>query len=302
METRQLGKNGPNVPVICLGAWPLGGGMGDIPDDQAIATIHASIEAGVNFIDTAEGYRTSESVLGKALKGRRDDVILATKLSGDHSAEHMASAIENSLRSLGTDYIDLYQLHGPRPGFPIEETMANLLKLRDEGKIRYIGVSNFSAEQHTEASQIGPVHSSQPRYNMFYRVPEESILPMCLELGIGVIPHSPLAKGMLTGKYRPGHVFSSDDERVDKAEFKDDQFNVAYPIVERLTEWASDHARDGAQLAIAWTLAHPAVTSCIVGAKTPDQAIHNALAGYWRLSSGDMAEIADILGDFQFMQ
>ena len=133
METRQLGKNGPTVPVICLGAWPLGGGMGDIPDDQAIATIHASIEAGVNFIDTAEGYRTSESVLGKALKGRRDDVILATKLSGDHSAEHMASAIENSLRSLGTDYIDLYQLHGPRPGFPIEETMANLLKLRDEG-------------------------------------------------------------------------------------------------------------------------------------------------------------------------
>jgi len=299
METRQLGKNGPTVPVVCLGAWPLGGGMGDIPDDQAIATIHASIEAGVNFIDTAEGYRTSESVLGKALKGRRGDVIIATKLSGDHSAEHMSSAIENSLRSLGTDYIDLYQLHGPRPGFPIEETMSNLLKLKEEGKIRYIGVSNFSAGQHTEAAQFGAIHSSQPRYNMFYRAPEESVLPTCLELGIGVIPHSPLAKGMLTGKYRPGHVFSSDDERAGKSEFKDDQFNVAYPIVERLIEWASDHGRDGAQLAIAWTLAHPAVTSCIVGAKTPEQAIHNVSASDWRLSSGDMAELSEILGDFQ---
>ena len=299
MESRQLGKNGLTVPVVCLGAWPLGGGMGEIPDEQAIATIHASIGAGVNFIDTAEGYRTSEAVLGKAIKGRRNDVILATKLSGDHSPEHMSSAIENSLHALGTDYIDLYQLHGPRPEYPIEETMASLLKLRDDGKIRYIGISNFSSEQHAEAARFGPVHSSQPRYNMFHRTAEESVLPTCLELGIGVIPHSPLAKGMLTGKYRPGHIFAGDDERAGKLEFKDDQFNVAYPIVERLIEWASGHGRDGAQLAIAWTLAHPAVTSCIAGAKTPEQAIHNASAGDWRLTSGDMAEISEILGDFQ---
>ncbi len=299
MDTRQLGTDGPIVPVICLGAWPLGGGMGDIPDEQAIATIHAAIGAGVNFIDTAEGYRTSESVLGKALKGRRGDVILATKLSGDHSPEHMSSAIENSLRSLGTDYIDLYQLHSPRPAYPIEETMTNLLKLRDDGKIRYIGISNFSGEQHAEAAQFGPINSSQPRYNMLHRGAEESVLPKCLELGIGVIPHTPLAKGMLTGKYRPGHVFPTGDERFGKSEFKDDQFSVAFPIVERLIEWASDHGRDGAQLAIAWTLAHPAVTSCIVGAKTPKQAINNASAGDWRLSSGDMTEISEILGDFQ---
>ena len=144
MDTRQLGTDGPDVSVICLGAWPLGGGMGAIPDEQAIATIHASIDAGANFIDTAEGYRTSEGVLGKAIKGRRGDVILASKLSGDQSAEHMAIAIENSLRSLGTDYIDLYQLHRYQTGIPIEDTMANLERLREEGKIRYIGVSNFS--------------------------------------------------------------------------------------------------------------------------------------------------------------
>ena len=129
--------------------------MGVITDDQAIATVHASIDSGANFIDTAEGYRTSESVLGKAIRGQRHEVIIATKLSGDHSLEHMTSAVENSLRSLGTDYLDLYQLHGPRPATPIEETMLNLEKLRDSGKVRYIGVSNFSGDQHREAIHRG---------------------------------------------------------------------------------------------------------------------------------------------------
>jgi myo-inositol catabolism protein IolS len=299
MQTRQLGKNGPEVSAICLGAWPLGGGMGVIPDDQAIATIHASIEAGATFIDTAEGYRTSEGVLGKALRGRRDDVFLATKLSGDHSLEHMTSAIENSLSSLGTDYIDLYQLHGPRPETPIEETMANLKKLQDSGKIRYIGISNFNGDEHREVAQYGTVQSSQPRYNMLYRYPEQAVLPACLELGIGVIPHTPLAKAILTGKYRPGHVFPSDDERASKPEFQDDVFIPSMQIVEKLIEWAGDHGHEIAQLAIAWTLAHPAVTSCIVGAKTPEQATYNAAAGDWNLSADDMTEIAEILGDFQ---
>jgi len=273
--------------------------MGVIPDEQAIATIHASIDAGATFIDTAEGYRTSEGVLGKAIKGRRDQVVLATKLTGDHSLEHMTSAIENSLRTLGTDYVDLYQLHGPSPADPIDETMANLEKLRDAGKIRYIGVSNFSDEQHREAAKYGTIHSSQPRYNMLYRLPEEEILPTCLELGIGVIPHSVLAKAMLTGKYRPGHVFPADDERMGKPEFEDSVFIPAMKIVEKLLVWAADHGHEGAQLAIAWTLANPAVTSCIAGAKTPEQAVYNANAGEWKLSSSDMAELAEILGDFQ---
>lgn len=299
MDTRQLGTNGPEVSVICLGAWPLGGGMGVIPDDQAIATIHASIDAGANFIDTAEGYRTSEGVLGKALRDRRDQVFLATKLTGDHSLAHMNSAIENSLSSLGTDYIDLYQLHGPQPDTPIEETMTNLEKLRDAGKIRYIGVSNFSGDQHREAARYGTIHSSQPRYNMLTRQVEDDVLPACSELGIGVIPHSPLAKAMLTGKYRPGHVFPADDERRSKPEFEEDVFVSAMEVVENLLEWAGDHGKEGAQLAIAWTLANPAVTSCIVGAKTPEQATYNAAAGEWKLSASDMSELDEILGDFR---
>ena len=304
MKTRKLGTNGPLVPIICLGAWPLGGGMGVLPDQQVIDTVHASLDAGVNFIDTAEGYRTSESTLGKALKqkGKREDVILATKLTGDHSVEHMRSAIENSLRALGTDYVDLYQLHGPRPETPIEDTMANLEKLRDEGKIRFIGVSNFSADQHREAAQYSEIASSQPRYNMLWRYPEDDVLPACQELGIGVIPHSPLAKGMLTGKYRPGHVFADDDERgLVKPEFEDAAWREAQVVVDKLLAWAGDHGHSGAELAIAYTLAHPAVTSCIVGAKTPEQAIANAKAADWELTQSDIAEIKELLGDFQLV-
>jgi len=300
MRTRQLGKGGPQVPVICLGAWPLGGGMGRIPEDQAIATIHAAIDAGVTFIDTAEGYRTSEAVLGKALQGRRNEVFLATKLSGEHSASHMEEALSNSLRALGTDHIDLYQLHSPRPEPPIAETMANLLKYRDQGKIRHIGVSNFSGAQHEEAARYGTVQSSQPRYNMLFRArAEQDVLPVCQRLGIGVIVHSPLAKGMLTGKYRPGHQFPSDDERSNRAVFEQSRFEAAYPVVERLRAWAEDHGRDLVQLAIAWTLAHPAVTSSIVGAKTPEQAVHNAMAGDWALSDADLSEVQGTLGSFQ---
>ena len=188
---------------------------------QAVATIHAALDAGMTFIDTAEGYHTSESVIGKALRGRRQEAFLATKLSGDHSPEHIVSGIENSLRSLGTDYVDLYQLHSPRPEWPIEDTMARLLKLREQGKIRHIGVSNFSGEQHRAAASHGPVSSSQPRYSMLFREAEQEVLPACLELGIGVIAHSPLAKGILTGKYRPGHRFPGDDERSDHFVFRE---------------------------------------------------------------------------------
>ena len=300
MKTRQLGKNGPLVPVICLGAWPLSGGMGACPEDQAISTVHASLDAGVNFIDTAEAYFTSESVLGKALRGRRDEVFLATKLSFEHSSEHISEAIENSLRALDTDYVDLYQVHSPRPQYPIADTMAHLMKLRDEGKIRYVGVSNFSAQQHVDAAQHGTLHSSQPQYNMLYRKAEEEILPACLDIGIGVIVHSPLARGLLTGKYQPGHRFPGSDTRSGYEIFGPSNFDSAYSYVEKLTAWAADRGRDIVQLAIAWTLAHPAVTSSIVGAKTPEQALHNASAAEWTLTESELAELDGILAGAEF--
>jgi myo-inositol catabolism protein IolS len=295
MDSRPLGKDGPQVSVVCLGAWPLGGGMGVIPDDQAISAIHAALDVGMTFIDTAEGYRTSESVLGTALRGRRHEAFLATKLSGDHSPQHISEAIENSLASLGTDYVDLYQLHSSKPEWPIEDTMAELQKLKDQGKIKYIGVSNFSGDQHREAAQHGTVSSSQPRYNMLFRGAEEDVLTACLDLGIGVIAHSPLAKGILTGKYKPGHKFAADDERSDHFVFREGRTTRAWEIVPTLQAWASDHGRDLVQLAIAWTLAHPSMASCIAGAKTAEQVLHNASASDWRISESEMTELANIL-------
>jgi len=299
MKTRKLGKQGPEVPVICLGAWPLGGGMGELTERQIVETVHASLDCGMTFIDTAEGYRTSEVVLGKALQGRRSDVFIATKLSGDHSAEHMGRAIEGSLRALRTDYVDLYQLHSPQPAYPIQETMEGLLKLKAQGKVRYIGVSNFSAQQHAEAMKYGHLDSSQPQYSMLVRAAEAEVLPCCLANGIGVIVHSPLAKGLLTGKYHPGHAFQPDDERSRMAGFQGERLAGALNVAARLKEWAESHNRSVVQLAIAWTLANPAVTSSIVGAKSPQQVLHNAEAAEWVLTSQDLQELDAIQGEYR---
>ena len=299
MRTRKLGKDGPDVPVICLGALPIGGLMGSITEERAIATVRAAIDVGMSFIDTAEAYRTSESWVGKAIKGRRDKVFLGTKVSGnDHSTEHIDRAIDASLRALGTDHIDLYQLHSPQPQWPIERTMGHLLRLRDGGKIRYIGISNFSAEQTVEALRYGPINSSQPRYNMLFREAEESVLPCCLDKGIGVIPHSVLAKGMLSGTYRPGHKFDSDDHRSKFTTFEGATFERVTQIAARLDAWAADRGRDLVELAIAWTLAHPSITSAIVGAKSPEQVRHNAMASDWELTHHDLKQIDGILGGF----
>ena len=301
MRSRLLGRHGPQVPVICLGAWPLGGGMGELCEKQVIDTVHASLDCGVAFIDTAEGYRTSEAVLGKALVGRRENVFLATKLSGDHSLEHMNRAIENSLRTLRTDYIDLYQLHHPQPEFPMGQTMGALLRLKEQGKIRYIGVSNFSAEQHAEALRFGPLDSSQPMYNMLVRTAEEAVLPFCREHGVGVIVHSSLAKGLLTGSYTPDFKYPPDDERSWMAAFQGERFASALSVAKQLEEWAEEKGHDLIHLAIAWVLANTAVTSCIVGAKTPEQAAHNAEAAQWVLTPDDLREIEQIQGDYRIL-
>ena len=300
MEKRQLGRDGPDVSVIAFGAWPIGGGLGTVPEPEGIAAVRAALEVGMTFIDTAEGYQSSESVVGKSIAGRREEVFLATKISGDdHSAAHMKSAMENSLRALHTDYIDLYQLHSPSPSWPIAETMENLLTLQQAGKVRYIGVSNFSPEQTQEAMQYATVHSSQPRYNLMWRDLEDDVLPFCLQNGIGVIPHSVLSKGVLGGKHKPGHTFASDDERRLFSFFRGNDFEQAYEVAQRLDGWARDHGRDIVQLAIAWVLANPAVASALVGAKSPEQVYHNAKAADWHLTAGDLQEIESMMGGFR---
>lgn len=297
---RQLGKNGPDVPVICFGTWPLGGGFGKIPEEQAVATVKAALDAGLTFIDTAEGYIEGETLIGKALQGRRAEAFLATKFTGhDHSKEHIERAVEGSLKALSTDYVDLYQIHQPSEEWPIEHTMDLLLRLRDAGKIRYIGISNFSPEQTVEALQYGPIHSSQPRYSLLFRDAEESVLPCCLENGVGVIAHSVLAKGLLGGRYRPGQEFQPDDERHRWPQFQGESFERTFEVAERLKGWAVDQGRDIVQLAIAWPLANPAVTSSIVGCRTPEQARHNAKAADWRLTAAELQEIDDLQGDLR---
>jgi aryl-alcohol dehydrogenase-like predicted oxidoreductase len=270
--------------------------MGAIEEKQAIRTVHAALDAGTNFIDTAEGYLTSESMLGKALAGRRDRVVLATKLSGEHSRQHIRSAIENSLRLLRTDYIDLYQIHHPNPRWPIAETMAELSKLKDEGKVRYLGVSNFDVEQTAKAATHGPIVSSQPHYSMLFRSIEKDLLPYCLDQGIGVMAYAVLARGLLSGKYPASHRFSDEDDRAHITGLTPAVRKAAVEICRRLTPWARDHGYTMAQLAIAWTVAHPAVTSAICGAKTPEQAIENCEAGRWHLNEQHMAEIEEQVG------
>jgi aryl-alcohol dehydrogenase-like predicted oxidoreductase len=265
--------------------------MGAIEEKQAIRTVHAALDAGTNFIDTAEGYFTSESMLGKALVGRRDRVVLATKLSGEQSRQHIRAAVENSLRQLRTDYIDLYQIHHPNPRWPLADTMAEFVKLQDEGKVRYLGVSNFGVEQTAEAAAYGPIASSQPHYSMLFRTVEKELLPYCLEHEIGVMAYAVIARGLLSGKYPASHLFADDDRRAINPGLTRAVREAAVEICRRLTPWARNHGYTMAQLAIAWTLANPAVTSAICGAKTPAQAIENCEAGRWHLSEQDMAEI-----------
>jgi len=296
MEQRQLGKHGPQVPVICFGAWPLGGGMGHVDDAAAIATVQRAIDLGITFIDTAEAYRTSEDLVGRALQGRRDRVILATKVKGsDLSRRHIAEAIENSLRALRTDHVDLYQAHWWDGRHPIEEAMRALDDLVRAGKVRYIGVSNFDVAQMQQAMAVRPIDSLQPRYSMLYRDAEPAILPFCREQGIGVIVHSPLAKGLLTGKYGPETRFPADDERSQMPDFQGGAYRRHLAIAARLRTFAQDRGHTLVELAVAWTLANPAVTSCIVGAKSPDQLDDHVRAAEWRLPVAEMDEIEGLL-------
>ena len=297
MRTRQMGENGPNVPVVCFGTWPLGGAYGSVEEGTAIATMHAAMDAGLTFIDTAEGYMNAEAIIGKAIAGRRDELFIATKVSSDdHSTEHITSAIENSLRQMRIDHVDLYQLHRATDR-PIEDTMADLLKLRAAGKLRYIGISNFSAEQIAAAAAAGPVNSGQPRYNMLFRETEDDLLPAYQANGIGVMAHSVLAKGLLGGRYKPGHRFPPDDERASWPAFHGDSFQRTYEVTERLKAWAADHGRSLVQLAVAWPVSHPAVYTSIVGARRIEDIEPLAQAGDWKLTDRDLNEIEEIQGD-----
>ncbi|MBV9545222.1 MAG: aldo/keto reductase [Chloroflexi bacterium] len=300
VEHRQLGRDGPAVPVIGFGAWPIGGGMGSIDQASAVRTLHHAFEHGVTLIDTAEAYRGSEEIVGRAVAewppGRREKLFIATKVRGDDlSAAHIATAVEQSLRALRIERIDLLQAHSWDPQHPIEESMRTFERLVGDGKVRYIGVSNFSAEQMDAAWQVHAFQALQPRYNVFDREVETSILPYCLKRGIGVLAHSPLAKGLLTGKYSAEHVFAADDERSQMSRFQGHDFRTALQRSAALERWARERGHTVLELAIAWVLAHPAVTTCLCGAKSPDQVDDHVRASTWRLTEEDRAEVVRLV-------
>jgi aryl-alcohol dehydrogenase-like predicted oxidoreductase len=301
MQQRQLGRDGPSVPVIGFGAWPIGGGMGTIDDRLAIRTLHHAFERGVTLVDTAEAYRTSEDVVGRAIaswSGPRDRIFVATKVRGDNlSAGHIAEAADDSLRRLGVETIDLLQAHSWDAHHPIDETMQAFERLVTSGKVRYVGVSNFDVPQMEAAWQAWSFQSLQPRYNLLDRQIEAAILPYCQQRDIGVLAHSPLAKGLLTGGYEPGHVFAADDERAQMARFQGDELSRLLAWTAPFSRWAQERGHTLLELAIAWVLSHPAVTVCLCGGKSPEQVDDHVRAASWRLSTEDLSEIERLLGN-----
>jgi aryl-alcohol dehydrogenase-like predicted oxidoreductase len=278
--------------VLGLGAWPIGGGMGAIDERVAIATIHAALDHGISLIDTAQAYRSSEEVVGRALAGgRRERCFLATKASFDFSPAGITQALEASLAALKTDCVDLYQIHSFKPEFPIAAAMETLERLREQGKIRYVGVSNYRTPQMSEALQRAPIVSNQVRYSLFDRAIEAEDLPFCGRSGIGVLVHSPLAKGLLTGRYSAGHRFADDDERSRFPRFQGELFARYLAAARAAARVAAARGLSPVQLAIAWCLVPEAVSCVLVGAKSPAQVTEHAAAAGVRLTADELAAL-----------
>ena len=312
MQQRPLGYTGVKLSVIGLGAWAMGGpwkhGWGPVDDEDSVATIHRALELGINWIDTAPAYGLghSETVLGRALRGRREEVFIATKcglvwnyqreVSNDLRPESIRAEVEASLRRLETDVIDLYQIHWPDPDekAALEDSWGAMADLVREGKVRYLGVSNFDVALMERCRPIHPIASLQPPYHMLRRGIEDEILPYCKAHSIGVIPYSPMASGLLTDNFDISKTAPDDWRRRD---FSAETLTRAHNIVERLRPIAARHDATVAQLAVAWVLRRSEVTAAIVGARRPWQVEQNVGAARVSLTEADLGEIEAILAD-----
>lgn len=300
MEYRTLGRDGPEVSLLGLGTWPIGGGMGRVDEQEAVRLIRAAVDCGITMIDTAEGYRTSEEVVGRALQGGyRRRCFLATKATFDFSPEGIRTALESSLRKLGTDCIDLYQIHSWRDDQPVEDSLAALVRVREQGKIRWIGVSNYRRAHMQRALAAARFQANQVVYNLFDRQIEAEDLAYCREQGVGVIVHSPLAKGLLTGRYSSDHRFAADDERSGFPRFQGEAFDRYLAAAKGLGDLARARGLSLVQLALAWTMRRAEVGSVLVGAKSLGQ-LEQALGAVGpRLGESELAEIDRLVGETQ---
>jgi aryl-alcohol dehydrogenase (NADP+) len=314
MELRTLGRTGLKVSDICLGTMVLGA-WGNTDHEDSGRLINRALDAGVNFLDTADIYAfgESEEIVGKAIKSRRDEVVLATKFWNGMGAlpnqrggsrRWVIQAVEDSLRRLGTDYIDLYQMHRPDPDAEIDETLAALSDLVRQGKVRYIGSSTFPAEAVVEAQWAAERHRSerfvceQPPYSIFQRGIETAILPACRRYGVGVIVWSPLASGFLTGKYQRDQAAPGDSRRGRDSVFRHNDADLdarKFDVVDQLRKVAEQAGLSMTHLALAWTLEHPAVTSTIIGPRTSDQLDDLLAASGIRLGADVLDAIDEIV-------
>ncbi|MBN2292214.1 MAG: aldo/keto reductase [Pirellulales bacterium] len=326
MHLRSLGNSGIQASSVGLGAWALGGWMwGGNSESESIAAIHAALDAGMNLIDTAPiyGFGRSEKIVGKAIQGRRDQAVLATKCAmicdptrgkkcfnsdavginedgiiAVHvfcGKESIRNEIEGSLRRLSTDYIDLYQTHWQDSTTPIEETMATLEKLKEEGKIRAVGVSNASAEDIEQYRAVGTLDADQESYSMLDRNMEQDRLPYCAENNIAFLAYSPLARGLLTGKVGPERSFSETDQRYNNPRFSVENRRRVTNMLEKMRPITEQLGCTLSQLVIAWTIHQHGATHALVGARNPQQAEENAVAGDIRLTEEHLRMVAEMI-------
>lgn len=314
--TRTIGHSGIEASAVGLGTWAIGGWMwGGTDEAQSIDAIRASIDEGVSLIDTAPAYGQglSEEIVGKAIKGRRSEVVLATKLGlvwhatkGNHFFDYdgrpvhrylgrdsVAYEVEQSLKRLGTDYIDHYITHWQDPTTPVAETMEALEKLKAQGKIRSIGASNVTTDDVKAYLGAGRLDAVQQEYSMVKRDIEGDLLPLCIENGVSVLSYSSLALGLLSGKIGPGRVFTGDDQRKDNPLFSLSNRQKVARLMQDIRDIAHGHRATEAQLVIAWTLQQPGITFSLCGARNAQQAKENARAGRLRLSPEEIGTISE---------
>lgn len=328
MQQRTLGQSQIKASVVGLGAWAIGGWMwGGAEVEQSVSAIRTAVEGGVNLVDTAPiyGFGESERVVGRAIRGIREQVVLATKCglvwdrergvfafdSDEKSiggkvyrvykylgAESIRRELESSLRRLDTDYVDLYQTHWQEESTPIEETMETLLKLKQEGKIRAIGVSNATPEQMRRYQAVGPLDSDQELYSMLDRKHEGGNLPFCREQKMAFLAYSPLARGLLTGRATPERQFEEGDARAGMARFSVENRRRAQDMLERMRPIAERHGCGLAQLALAWAFHQPGCSHVLCGVRNSGQAEAAVAAGEVVLRESEQAEVDSLLREF----
>jgi len=314
MKTRQFGNTDMHITPIGFGSWAVGGGgyqfgWGPQDDEQSIAAINHALDLGINWIDTAAVYGLghAEEVVARALEGRYDRPYIFTKcgrvrnergeITGSLKAQSIRRECENSLRRLQADVIDLYQIHWPDPDPEIEEGWATMAELKKEGKVRYIGVSNFNVSQMQRAMEIAPISSLQPPFSLIEPDMRNDILPFCEKHNIGVIVYSPMASGLLTGSMSRERIakLPEDDWRRRDLQFREPRLSRNLELVEKLNEIAFMHNITPGAVAIAWTLRHPGVTGAIVGARRPEQVDGIIPAAEFRLTDSEAAELEEFL-------